>query len=126
MMNQKQIAYTINGVVSSAWKRLAGSKTFWVVAVFILTAADRWNRGEISGSDFFQMVQIGVIGILIRAALTKSELAANATNPAVAAVKAVEREARFPVEAAGVAGCMIAAGALLTLAACAGPASQIQ
>jgi hypothetical protein len=129
-MNQKQIAYMVNGAVSSAWRRLAGSKTFWVVMVFILTAGDRWNRGEISGAVFFQMVQIGVIGILIRAALTKSELAANAANPGVKAVEAVERERKFPTEAAGALGCMIATGALITLTACASlphcPSSRIQ
>mgnify|MGYP007049511478 CR=1 FL=1 len=122
-MKQKQVSYVVNGVISSAWKRLAGCKTFWVVAIFIFTAADRWNRGEISGTDFFQMVQIGVIGILIRAALSKSELAANAANPDIIAVEAIEQNRRLPVEAVGMASCLVAAGALLSLTACSAPGS---
>lgn len=120
-MSRKQVTYDVNGAVSTAWSRIAGSKTFWVVGVFILTATDRWNKGEISGTDFFQMVQIGVIGILIRAALGKAEMAANAANPQLGLVKAVTREQRFPVEAATGAACFIGAGALLTLTACTVP-----
>lgn len=120
-MSRKQVVYSINGVVSTALARMAGSKTFWVMAVFILTAADRWNRGDIAGADFFQMVQIGVIGILIRAALSQAEMAANAANPVLIDVKADTREQRFPVQATGGAACLIGTGALLALTACAGP-----
>jgi len=118
-MNQKQIIYTVNGVAVSWWHRMATSKTFWVIAAFVLTAADRWNRGQITSADFFQMVQIGVIGILIRAALQRSELAANAADASVAGIGAVEKNRTVPPEILGPAMCLAIAGALLTLSACA-------
>lgn len=118
-MNRKEVIYQVNGVAVTYWRRIIAGKTFWVVAAFILTAADRWNKGEISGPDFFQMVQIGVIGILIRAAMSRSELAANAANPGVASVGAMERATTIRPEITGVATCLVAAGALLALTACA-------
>lgn len=124
-MNTKQVHYMMNGTVVSLWRRITTSKTFWIAIAFILTAADRWNKGEISSADFFQMVQIGVIGILIRAALAKSELAANAANPDIAAVDAVERDSKLPPEIPGAAACLVVAGALLTLTACAGPGALL-
>lgn len=117
-MNRKEVIYQVNGVAVAYWRRIISGKTFWIVAAFILTAADRWNKGEISGADFFQMVQIGVIGILIRAAMSRSELAANAANPALTSVGAAERNATFGPEVTGVATCLVAAGALLALTAC--------
>lgn len=122
-MNTKQVQYIANGAAVSLWRRITACKTFWIVTAFILTAADRWNKGEISSADFFQMVQIGVIGILIRAALAKSELAANAANPEIAAIGAIERDSKLPPEIPGVAACLVVAGALLALTACAGPGS---
>lgn len=122
-MSRKQVVYSINGVVSTALTRMAGSKTFWVMAVFILTAADRWSRGDITGSDFFQMVQIGVIGILIRSALARAEMAANAANPGLNDVKADTREQAFPIQATGGAACFIGTAALLALTACTTPAA---
>ena len=117
-MERKEVIYQVNGVAVSFWKRLAASKTFWIVAAFVLTAADRWNRGEISGSDFFQIAQIGVIGILIRTALTRAELAANAGNPTVGSVAASERKVSLPPEATAVAMGVLASGAMVTLTAC--------
>ncbi len=118
-MDRKEVVYQVNGVAVAYWRRMIAGKTFWIVVAFVLTAADRWNKGEISGADFFQMVQIGVIGILIRTAMTRSELAANAANPKVGSVGATEKKATLPPELTGIATCLIAAGALLTLAACA-------
>lgn len=120
-MKQKQIQYLVNGVAVGAWRRITSSKTFWVVTAFILTAADRWNKGEISAADFFQIVQIGVIGILIRAALSKSELASNAANPDIKAVDALERDSKIPAPVPGMMACVTVAGALLALTACAVP-----
>lgn len=119
-MKTKNIVYFVNGVAVSGWRRLAASKTFWVATAFVLTAADRWNRGDISGSDFYQMVQIGVTGILIRAAMARSELAANAANPEVTSITAQVNESKMPPEISGPLTCMVVAGALLTLTACTG------
>lgn len=121
-MDTKKVIYHVNGRAISLWHRIASSKTFWVIAAFVLAAADRWNKGEISGTDFFQMTQVGIIGILIRAAMAKSELAANAANPNITAVAAHSSTSRIPTEAKGLAIGIITAGALLTLAACSGKA----
>lgn len=115
---KKQIVYTINGSVATALGRLAASKTIWIVAMFILTAADRWNRGEITAAEFFQITQIGVIGILIRAALSRAELAANAANPAIKTITAELRDRRLSTEIASATTCLVISGALLGLTAC--------
>lgn len=117
-MNSKEVIYHVNGTAVTWWRHLAASKTFWVIAVFILTAADRWNKGEISGVDFFQMVQIGVIGILIRAAMSRAELAVNAANPDIASVAAREKKLAMRPETSAAVACVLAAGTLLTLTAC--------
>lgn len=115
---KKQIVYTINGTVATAVRRMVGTKTLWIITMFILTAADRWNRGEITSQEFFQMTQIGVIGILIRAALSRAELAANAANPAMKSVAAELRDRPVSIEIAGAATCVVISGALLGLTAC--------
>lgn len=119
-MDSKEVIYHVNGRAIGLGRRIASSKTFWVVAAFVLAAADRWNKGEISGTDFFQMTQVGIIGILIRAAMAKSELAANAANPNIATIAARPSTSRIPAEVKGLAACIITAGALVTLAACSG------
>lgn len=115
-MNSRDVAYHVNGVAVSLWKRVAASKTFWVAAAFVLAAADKWNHGELSSAEFFQIVQIGVIGILIRAALGRAELAANAGNPELPAVTAHEKPAPgVPPIVSGITTCVLATGSLLLL-----------
>ena len=116
-MDRKEVIYHMNGVAVSWWKRIMASKTFWVIAVFVLTAADRWNRGDISTAELFQITQIGVIGILIRTALTRAELAANAANPDIITVSATERQASLPRQSASLAACIIGAGVMLSACA---------
>ncbi len=113
----KEVIYHLNGTAVSWWRSIAASKTFWIIAAFVLTAADRWNRGEISGAEFFQITQIGVIGILIRTAMTRAELAANAANPNVPTVSAKEQKVSLSRHAAGLGACVV--GAAISLTACA-------
>ena len=75
------------------------------------------GRGEITGAEFFQITQIGVIGILIRTAMARAELAANAADPAIAAVSAAEKEISVPRQAAALGACIIGAGVSLTACA---------
>lgn len=82
-MDRTKVVYVVNGVIQGFWRRLAANKTFWIVAAFVLAAAQQWNQGEISAGEFYRIAQVGVIGILLRAALKKAELAANASNPEV-------------------------------------------
>lgn len=113
----KHVTYHLNGTAVIWWRRIASSKTFWIIAAFVLTAADRWNRGEITSAEFFQITQIGVIGILIRTAMSRAELAANAADPTVGAVTAKEEEASLPRQAAALGACIIGAGVSLTACA---------
>ena len=117
-MNRQEVIYHVNGTAVSWWKTLAASKTFWIAAGFVLTAADRWNKGEVSGGQFFQIVQIGVIGILIRAAMARAEIAANASNPEVSTVQAKESSENTASRLAGTGLCIVAAGSTLALSAC--------
>src|SRR5690606_11306425 len=116
--NRQEVIYHVNGAAVSWWKTLAASKTFWIAAGFVLTAADRWNKGEVSGAQFFQIVQIGVIGILIRAAMARAEIAANAGNPQVSTVEARESRVNVASRVAGTGLCVVAVGCTLTLSAC--------
>lgn len=118
-MQSKSVIYEVNGIAISWWQRIIASKTFWVVAGFTLTAANRWNQGEITGGEFFQIVQIGVIGILIRAALGRAELAANANNPAVPTVQAKEVPTPpIPPVIPSIILCLLATASSLALTAC--------
>lgn len=124
MTTKKSIIYEVNGVTVTLWQQLAASKTFWLIAAFVLTAAERWNRGEIGTADLFQICQVGVISILIRVALGRAELAMNSGNPDVTAVRARQvaapRGMGLPPMVTGVATCLLASGCLLLLVACDG------
>lgn len=117
-MSTRQVVYHVNGVAVSWWRTLAASRTFWVAAGFVLTAAQRWNQGEISGGQFFQIVQIGVTGILIRAAMARTEIAVNAGNPQVPTVQAKEEAVALPTRLAGTGMCVVAAASTFALSAC--------
>jgi hypothetical protein len=119
MSTKLKVEYLVNGVAVSLWKRLAGTKTFWVAAVFVLGAAEMWNRGEIPFSTFWSTVQTGVIGILIRAALYKAELASNAANPDVVSVDIHEKEVPKSGGISGMFLAMLIVGSTAFFAGCA-------
>lgn len=114
-----KVKYIVNGAASNFFKRLVMTKTFAVVAVFVLTSALRWNAGDITLQQLIEVCQVGVIGILLRAALAKAELAANASNPAVANVEAVEvRKPGYSGIATGLFMMLCVFGGALVLSGC--------
>lgn len=122
-MNPTTVKYVVNGKVSTVISRLQASKTFWICLAFVLAAADKWNKGEMSGAQLLSVCQVGVIGILIRSAMAKAELASNAANQDVqnVEVKEVPKQTGTGVTTALLAllcvGCLSLAGCGRTAAA---------
>ncbi len=80
--------YIVNDAVSTAWKRMAESKTTYVILAFVLAKAEllfngnQWQTAD-AWREFVPYVFGGVALIMIRSGIKKSELASNALNPDV-------------------------------------------
>lgn len=114
---ETSVKYVVNGAVSTVWSRIRASKTTYIVLAFVLANAiplfegaswqsiDAWQK-------FFPYIFGGVVLIMLRSASKQTELAANAVNPAVRNVRAVE-EPKGGGDSYGKIGAMIAVAGLL-------------
>lgn len=76
-----KLKYLIDGVEQTFWRRIYPTKTFKIVGAVVCGAALAAVEGKITWSVAFTTGWTGASIVLLRAAMTKLELAEAAKNP---------------------------------------------